>query len=174
MNAAHLHLVLNHAPVFGVLFALVLLGLARLRHSDQLARIGLGTLVVSGLAAAGAMFTGEPAEHAVEHLAGISERAIEAHEEAAELAAAVTYAGAVIALAALLLRRRIALADRLTLLALVAALAAFSLMARTANLGGQIRHPEIVGTGLVEPTAAFSTQATTLTSAESEHDGGYD
>jgi hypothetical protein len=168
MNAAHLHLLLNHAPVFGVLFALVLLGLARIRRSEELARIGLGALVVSGLAAAAAMVTGEPAEHAVEHLAGISEPAIEAHEEAAELAAIATYAGAVIALAALALRRRIALAGHLRLLALVAALAAFGLMARTANLGGQIRHPEIVGAGLIERTA-LSTDPNSAKSAEPEH-----
>jgi hypothetical protein len=168
MNAAHLHLLLNHAPVFGVFFALVLLGLARLRRSDELARIGLGTLVISGLAAAAAMVTGEPAEHAVEHLAGISERAIETHEEAAELAALATYAGAVIALGALLLRRRIAVAGRLRLLALLAALAAFSLMARTAHLGGQIRHPEIVGTGPGERTALLP-DPNPVRSAEPEH-----
>jgi hypothetical protein len=153
MNAAHLHLLLNHVPVFGVFFALVLLGLARVRRSEELARIGLGTLVISGLAAAAAMATGEPAEHAVENLAGISKRGIEAHEEASELAAIATYVGAVIALAALALRRRIAFANNLRLLALFAALAAFGLMARAANLGGQIRHSEIVGAGPVERTA---------------------
>ena len=153
MNAAHLHLLLNHAPVFGVFFALVLLGLARLRHSEELARIGLGALVLSGLAAAAAMFTGEPAEHAVEHLAGISESAIEAHEEAAELAATATYVGAVIALAALALRRRVVIAGHLRLLALLTAVAAFGLMARAANLGGQIRHSEIGGAGPSERTA---------------------
>ena len=156
MNAAHLHLLLNHAPVFGIFFALVLLGLARLRRSDEWTRLGLLTLLASGLAAAAAMATGEPAEHAVEHLAGISERAIEAHEEAAELAAVATYVGAVLALAALVLRRRLAIAGRLTLLALVAALAAFGLMARTANLGGQIRHSEIAGAAPTEAATTLS------------------
>lgn len=145
MNAVHLHLLLNHAPVFGLIFALALLGFARLRHSDELTRAGLLTLVATGLAAAAAMLTGDPAEHAVEHLAGISERAIHAHEEAAELAAVATYAGAVLAAAGLVLFRRVALGRRLATLAFVVALAAFGLMARTANLGGQIRHAEIVG-----------------------------
>src|SRR3954467_7499623 len=113
MNAAHLHLLLNHAPVFGVLFALALLGLARVRRSDELARVGLLAFVASALAAAAAWLPGDPAEHGVDHLAGISERAIHAHEEAAELAAIVTYAGGVVALAALAalaLRRRVTLA----------------------------------------------------------------
>lgn len=155
MNGVHLHLLLNHAPVFGVFFALVLLAIGRLRRSDDLTRAGLLTLVISGLAAGAAMLTGEPAEHAVEHLAGVSKRAIHAHEEAAELAAVVTYGAAAAALAALVLRRWAPAARHLTTLALVAALAAFGLMARTANLGGQIRHPEIVGNG----TAAAETTA---------------
>ena len=145
MNAAHLHLLLNHAPIFGVLFALVLLGLGRLRASEELSRLGLLSLVVSALAALGAMLTGEPAEEAVEHLAGVTERAIHVHEEAAELAAVATYVGGAIALAALMFFRRRGLGPRLATLALVVALAAFGLMARTANLGGQIRHPEISG-----------------------------
>ena len=145
MNAAHLHLLLNHAPVFGVLFALALLGLGQLRRSDEFSRLGLLCLIISGLAALAAMLTGEPAEEAVEHLAGVTERAIHAHEEAAELAAVATYAGSAVALAALMFFRRTGLGPRLTTLALIVALAAFGLMARTANLGGQIRHPEIAG-----------------------------
>ena len=169
MNAAHLHLLLNHAPVFGILVALVLLGIARLRRTEELAQIGLGALVISGLAAAAAMITGEPAEHAVERLAGISKGAIEAHEEAAEVAAIATYAGAVVALAALLLRRRIAFAGRLRLLAFLVALAAFGLMARTANLGGQIRHPEIVGAGPADRAVSASAGLSSAPSAEPEH-----
>ena len=145
MNAAHLHLLLNHAPVFGVFFALGLLGLGRLRRSEELSRLGLVALVLSAGAALAAMLTGEPAEEAVEHLVGVTERAIHAHEEAAELAAVVTYAAGGIALAALLFFRRRGLGPRLTMLALLVAFAAFGLMARTANLGGQIRHPEIAG-----------------------------
>lgn len=145
MNAAHLHLLLNHAPVFGIFFALALLGLGRLRRSEELSRLGLLALVVSAGAALAAMLTGEPAEEAVEHLAGVTDRAIHAHEEAAELAAMATYAGGAVALAALFFFRRTGVGPRLTTLALVVSLAAFGLMARTANLGGQIRHPEIAG-----------------------------
>lgn len=159
MNAAHLHLLLNHAPIFGVFFALVLLGLARYRRSEELTRLGLFTLVVSGLAAAAAMFTGEPAEHAVERLAGISEGALEAHEESAEVAAMVTYAGAALALGALVLRRRVAVAKGLTLAAVVAALVSFGLMARTANLGGQIRHPEIAGAVAADDSSPLSSRS---------------
>ena len=156
MNAAHLHLLFNHAPVFSVLVALALFGIARVRRSDELARFSLWVLVASGIAAAAAIITGEPAEHAVEHLAGISERAIEAHEEAAELAALGTYSAALIALVTIVLRRRIVLARYLTVLAMVAALGAFGLMARTANLGGRIRHPEILGLGQVGGSQARS------------------
>jgi uncharacterized membrane protein len=151
MNAAHLHLIMNHAPVFGVAFALVLLAVGRYRRSEDLTRAGLLTLVASAAAALAAMLTGDAAEDPVERLAGVSKAAIHAHEEAAELAAIVTYVAGALALGALGLRRRAArVAGRLSALAAVAAVAAFVLMARAANLGGQIRHAEITGAAMAD------------------------
>jgi uncharacterized membrane protein len=157
MNAAHLHLLVNHAPVFGVVFALALLGFGRYRRSEDLTRAGLLTLVVAALASLVAMLTGDAAEDPVERLAGVSKAAIHAHEEAAELAAIVTYVGGALALGGLALRRRATrVAARMAGLAAVAAVVAFALMARAANLGGQIRHAEITSGPAAEAGAAPS------------------
>jgi uncharacterized membrane protein len=88
-------------------------------------------------------FTGGAAEDAVEKLAGVSERAIERHEEAAEVTTvAIGVLGALSALGLLVLRTRRA-PRWLAFAGLVGSIAVSGLMAWTANLGGQIRHTEI-------------------------------
>ena len=75
----------------------------------------------------------------------VSEALIERHEEAAEAALAVTLAAGLVAAAALLsVRMRHERALRtLFAVALLSSAVSTGLMARVANLGGQIRHDEI-------------------------------
>jgi len=146
MNGAHLHLVLNHLPVLGVGFGLLLLLAARLRRSAELTRAALVVFVLAAGAAGTAYLTGEPAEEAVEGLAAVTETAIEQHEEAATVALVLTGllgAGALLGLVGF--RRQALPPGWFTSAALIGALVAGGSMAYTANLGGQIRHPEISG-----------------------------
>ncbi len=149
MNAAHLHLVVNHLPVLGVLFGLVLLAGGRFRRSEELTRAALWTFVFAGVAGLGAYLSGSGAEETVEGLAGVSERLVESHEEAALLATAAAGLTGVLALTALLgYRRGSAFPRWFNAAVLATALVAGGLMARAANLGGRIRHPEIQGAAL--------------------------
>lgn len=50
MNAAHLHLALNHLPVIGSLFSALLLGWALLRSAYELKRAALGAVVLVAFA----------------------------------------------------------------------------------------------------------------------------
>jgi uncharacterized membrane protein len=144
MSPAHLHLVLNHIPVLGTIFGLALLGYARYRREEAVTRAALGTFVAVALLALPAYFTGEPAEEAVEHAPGVAEQAIETHEAAALPALIGVEALGVIGTGGLLLARGGRPVSRAaTGAALAVAVATAGLMARTANLGGQIRHPEI-------------------------------
>src|SRR5262245_29704769 len=83
MNAAHLHLILNHAPVIGALFALPLVMWALYGRRLELVRLTLATFVGIAVASIVVYVTGEPAEHVVEHLPGVAEASVEAHEAAA-------------------------------------------------------------------------------------------
>lgn len=152
MNTAHLHLVLNHLPLFAALFSSALLLAGLLRRQLALTRAGLVIAVVAGLGAFGAVRTGEGAEEIVEALAGVSDAAIEPHEEAAEAAMLAAIGLGLLALAALAMPERMVRARRAaTIGSLIMALATFGLVARTANLGGAIRHPEIgAGTTTLE------------------------
>jgi uncharacterized membrane protein len=146
MNWAHIHLAVNHLPVLFLPVALAMLAAAQARKSAELRKAGLVWLVVAALAGAGAYLTGEPAEEVVEDRPGISDAAIEAHEEAAFGAVLATGAAGILALVVLVAgwgdHRP---ASGMFAATVAAALLAGALMARTANLGGHISHPEIRG-----------------------------
>lgn len=144
MSTVHLHLLLTHVPVLGIVFGTVLLAYGLWRKQEVIQRVSLGIFVLSGLATVVVYLTGEGAEDAVESLAGISHAVIEPHEEAAvfALVAALVLAG--VSLVGLALARyRDHLARWSVILALVLGVVTSGLMGWTANLGGQINHPEI-------------------------------
>ena len=143
MTAAHLHLALNHAPLFGVIFAALGLIWALIRKNDGVARAGLGLLVLAGLLVVPVYLSGEEAEDVVEGQAGVSEVVIEAHEEAALGGALATGIVGLIALGVLVGFRRRDVPRSATAIVLVLTLAAAGWIGYVANLGGQISHPEI-------------------------------
>jgi hypothetical protein len=143
-NAAHWHLVLNHFPVVGSFAALLLLGWAWIKNTDELKRVALASLVVVALTAIPAFLTGEPSERHLKGLQGISSRWMSAHEDIAETALWVSIGVGVLALAALIIFRKLHSLPRWVVgVALLLCLAVCGLMARTANYGGKIHHPEI-------------------------------
>lgn len=143
MNPAHLHLMVNHLPVFAAVFALTVLLLALLRPSDTLRRTGLVLMVVAALGAVAADRTGEGAEDVVENQPTFSETFLEPHEEAAEAALIASIAAGCLALGILVLSRGKSVGRGSTAVATLAAVVVFAAMARTAWLGGKIAHPEI-------------------------------
>ncbi|HKW48383.1 MAG TPA: hypothetical protein VJN70_13130 [Gemmatimonadaceae bacterium] len=146
MSTVHLHLLLNHVPVLGVVFVTLLLCLALVRSSGELAKLSLASLALVGVISILVFVTGEPAQEAIEHLPGFSERLIDRHEDAALVATIAAGCIGAVALGALVVYRRRAVPRWLTLFALVAALGSTGLMGYVANLGGQIRHTEIRST----------------------------
>ena len=145
MSLVHLHLLLNHIPVIGALFALLLFAVALVRREMVSTKFALGFTAAVAAIAVVVYFTGGAAEEAVENLAGVTERAIERHEEAAELATIAFGILGGISLVALFVLRSTTPPRWVALAGLVGSLAVSGLMGWTANLGGQIRHTEIQG-----------------------------
>lgn len=139
-NAVHLHLILNHAPVFGELFAVGLLLAAAVLRSTTLLRTALAVVILTALSAIPVFFTGRAAADTIGKLEGIDQEAIGPHEEAAERFLFVAGAAGVAAVVALVRPRRttVAIAAALTLLS-------FGLAGWTANRGGLIHHQELRG-----------------------------
>jgi len=103
-NAIHLHLIINHAPVFGELFAVALLLAAAVARSITLLRTALAIVILTALGAVPVFFTGRAAADAIGRVEGIDQEAIGPHEDAAErflLAASVAGVAAVVRWSAL-------------------------------------------------------------------------
>jgi uncharacterized membrane protein len=143
MNGAHLHLVLNHFPVIGLVFAVGLLAVAQFRRNPELARVAAASLVVVAAVSIIVYMTGEPAEEIVEELPGMSHDLIEAHEEAALIALFLLEGLGVLALAGLFFFRDPKPLPKWFVPGLLAmSLIAVAWVGWTSHLGGHISHPE--------------------------------
>lgn len=144
MNAAHLHLLVNHLPILGILFGLFVLIAGLLLNQTLIRRVALVGLIVAGVSALPANKTGEEAEEIVEHLEGVSHDLIHEHEEKAE--AFLLVAGGLALLSAVGLWAELknhAQRKMLNYLVLAVAAGAMFMAAGVGNSGGEIRHPEI-------------------------------
>lgn len=145
MNAAQQHLLLNHLPVIGSLFCLLLLAYGLARRSDDIQRVTFGILVLLALIAIPTYLTGEPAEEVIEHLPGFSHAHVEAHESMAKITLVAFLVMGILSIVGLLFSRGRKIPLVLALVVLIGNVATFGVTAYTAHLGGQIRHTEIRG-----------------------------
>lgn len=144
MNQAHIHLIVNHVPIAGCLFAAVLLAAGLLQRSETLTKAGMVAVLAAGVLCLPAQLTGQGAAHIAVNLPRVSRALIQNHAAAAELGFWAVEGAAALALFGLLLFRNGSPHARLlALLALAAAALSFGLLARAGSLGGQIRHTEI-------------------------------
>lgn len=143
MSLVYIHLILNHMPVVGLVFTALLLVIALARRSTELTKVALAFLALIGALSIATFLTGEPAEDLVEKIAGVSESAMERHEDVALFATIAAAGAGALALAAIALFRRRTVPRWVTGASLVVTLVALGLMGFTANTGGQIRHSEI-------------------------------
>jgi len=147
MNAPHWHLAINHIPVVGVFLVVILLGYALARGRGELYGVSLGALVLLALATIAVFFTGRRADDALMDFADVDDKLVHIHEAAANFAFTGIGILGMVALVALVLGRKLPHVSRgaATVILLLAAVE-MVLLAWTANLGGQIRHPEIRAT----------------------------
>lgn len=144
MNWAHIHLILNHIPLIGVGFTILLFIASFIRNSKELINISLIFTIIVALWAIPAYLTGEPAEEVVEKLPGISENLIEQHEEMSKKAFIFLEVVGALALVTLIVKRYSQkLGGWLMSVTLIGLIAGGGMIAWTSNLGGRINHPEV-------------------------------
>jgi hypothetical protein len=143
ISGVHLHLLVNHAPLFGALFALALLAASFIWAPDVLRRIAMLCLIGTALAAFVADQSGDPAEDAIRGFPGVRREVIHAHEDFAEKSWIASGIIGVLALGALVRWRRTPIPQGVAAGALVGAAVVSGMMAWTAQLGGRVRHTEI-------------------------------
>lgn len=143
-NAAQIHLLVNHIPIFGVLFGLAALLWSLIRPSRDMRWASIGLFVISAIFAWIAAESGDGAAEIVKNIPGVVKALIHNHEEAADLAQISTIILAVLSLIGVAVERfKPALLKSIQILVLILALVTGVLLARTAHLGGLIHHEEL-------------------------------
>ena len=144
MDVTRIHLFITHLPVFGILLGSLALVFGLIRKDPQVKIVSYAIIVISVVGGIIAFQTGEGAEHAVESIAGLSDEAIEKHEESAELAVLFIYSLGLFSLLAMYFELKSKpLAKQFSYIVLAISVVTFYFVASTASLGGKIRHDEI-------------------------------
>ena len=145
MDATRVHLFITHLPVFGLFLGFLALAYGLVRNDRQVKIVSLSIVLIATIGAFIAFQTGEGAEETAEHIAGVSEDAIHEHEESAEFAILFFYGVGILSLVALYLEAKSKrYARELSIAVLALSAVTFFIVARTASLGGKVRHTEIV------------------------------
>ncbi|MBP9191577.1 MAG: hypothetical protein KBF96_03410 [Ignavibacteria bacterium] len=145
MNAAHLHLVLNHFPVIGSAIAIFVLIIGILKKSDDIKKTGAMIILLTSLITIPVYFSGEDAQAMIEgNFDDVDEEFIEPHEDFAFYSFIAMDIAGLLALASLLrFRNQNSFPNSVTYTLLILLIIVNGMMAYTANLGGKIHHPEI-------------------------------
>jgi hypothetical protein len=153
MNLTHLHMLLNHVPTVGTGIAIALLVLAFVRKSEDLKRVSLEAFFIIALMTIPAYLTGVAAQQETLDRPDVVPVLVEAHEDAAALSFVLMMITGGFSWVALWQLRRMGRSGRGSMAAVVVLAAlTMAVTARAANLGGEIRHPEI----MVDEAAAIA------------------
>ncbi len=144
MDQTHIHLVITHLPIFGSILGGLVLAYDLWTKSNDTKIAAYGLFIISSIGAGIAYLTGEAAEESVENLTGVFEATIERHEEFALFALIAFITLGVASIVGIFFTLRKSTSTRtIAFVILMISLVSFGLVARTAYLGGQIRHSEI-------------------------------
>jgi uncharacterized membrane protein len=141
---AHLHLIVNHFPIVGSIFVLMMFIIALVCKNGFLQKLSLWFLMGIALSTAVTYVSGDKGKSAVQGLPQVSDTMIAVHEQAARYGLILMFIAGVISLAGLILyRKRSVLPRYLRLSVLLILLVSVVLFTYVGFLGGQIMHPEI-------------------------------
>ncbi len=145
-SLVHLHLAINHAPLYTESFAFVLLLIGTLRRNRTLITTALVIAVAAALSALATDFTGNGAadflKSAKPPIAGVDLHAIREHDQAAGYVVWTASITGVLALVAWWRGRRSEHPRWMLYLVLFAIAFTLSVVLRTSLLGGRIHHEE--------------------------------
>lgn len=150
MEAAQIHLALNHFPIAGLFISLIFFLVCFIVKSETLKISSIGVVLFSSLILLPVYFSGDGVESAVKRKPMVSRYHIKEHEEAAELA----MAGAMLLIASsiawiILHKSKHKFSDSFLYVVFFLNIIVALSVADTAHKGGMIRHDEIRPPGSV-------------------------
>jgi len=144
MNDAHLHMVVNHFPIVGIILGFGILVAGIVLKNNTIKNIAYCLFVVGAIFAFASMATGEGAEEMVEEMPTVGKKIIHEHEEMAEKLALVLYLLGVVSIAGLYVNIKNRNQSKLISYVVVVIAAVGILFGKlTGTTGGEIRHTEI-------------------------------
>lgn len=148
-SMTHLHIAINHLPIFAAVFAIGLLLWGLVGKKRDIVTAGFVITMLTGVGAFAAKETGQDAEHQVEDNSWANRRLIHEHEDLANTAFLLSAAAGVLALVAMVMRRD-GRPDSVILswVTFAVLLVSMGYLANTAMYGGYIRHDEVRPAGL--------------------------
>src|SRR5262245_50927126 len=145
-DLAHVHLLLNHVPTVGMVLALGLLLMSFVRRNEHLKKISFEVFFLIALAIVPIYQSGVAAAEALKAQSDVSAAAITEHQDAALWGFILMAITGFMSWLGLWQFRRLGRPTRaMTGTVLVLAVLTTAVMARVANIGGDIHHPEILG-----------------------------
>ena len=144
MNDAHLHLLVNHFPIIGIIFGLVILISGLILKNNSVKNTAYILFIICAIFSFVAMNTGEGAEEIVEDMPTIGNQIIHEHEELAEKFSILSYILAVFSIIGFYFERKNHSKSKLfSFLILIIAIITVILSKSVGTSGGEIRHTEI-------------------------------
>lgn len=171
MSSVHFHLAFTHFPIIGTIIGVLILIAGFVFRKEPVIKSALLLFVGMAIIAIPVFLTGEGAEESVENLQGVSEKIIHEHEELAEKAIILMEILGIFSLGAFILMLLKSKFSRIVnIIVLVLSIAAFGLIAKTGNMGGQIRHTEIRKAGITNQNAGGDIKEGINNEAEEEEE----
>ena len=144
MNLAHLHLLMNHLPILGTLFGILILLYGYFRKNDEITKLALYIFIFAAIMVIPVYLTGDPSEDAIKNMPGVSEQLIEDHENPALFAfILVDILGAASVFALYIEKKNLKLFKKIILYSFIYSFIVLGFMTWVGTTGGNIRHTEI-------------------------------
>lgn len=147
MNDAHLHLLVNHFPIVGLIVGTIILIIGLVFKSATTRKAGLFAILMCAVFAIPSFSTGEGAEEVVEHMPNMSKEThhlIHEHEEKAEFFMPFAWILMILSAISLFFEwKKNKFTTYLTIITLVFSLIGIYLAKEVGTSGGEISHPEI-------------------------------
>jgi len=147
-SAVHVHLAINHSPLYGEIFAFCLILFGLIRKRREFVTAAFVVCIIAALGAIASDLTGDKAADFVSHakppIAGVDTTLIKEHDEAANFCVISSCITGFLAIVALFIGHRHGARPRwmeVTIAVLIAW--SLSVAGRTALLGGRIHHEEV-------------------------------
>lgn len=155
VNLVHIHLLLNHFPIIGTIVGLGLFLIALIGKSDDLQRGSLVVFLGIALLTFPTYMSGSASADSIKYLPGVPLAMITAHQNAALLGFLfMEVTGAVSWFGLWEYRRKSRIGGVTLAVVLFLSCVTVALMANAGNLGGKIRHGEIMYASEVAPVAS--------------------